>query len=101
MHPLAGYGLVGLFVITVLMSCGKALPDPVAQAYEDLPDRIDYNFHVQPILSDRCYQCHGPDPASRKADLRLDIEKEAFSKLSNGHKALVRGRPSASHATTC
>ncbi|MEN8253471.1 MAG: c-type cytochrome domain-containing protein, partial [Patescibacteria group bacterium] len=32
-------------------------------------------------MSDRCYACHGPDKNTRKADLRLDLEEDAFSKL--------------------
>ena len=58
----------------------------------DQIDRVvDFNYDVQPILSDRCYQCHGPDENSRRAGLRLDDEKIAFSKLSSGSKALVSG----------
>ena len=38
-----------------------------------IPDQISYNFDVKPILSDKCYTCHGPDPKSVKGNLRLDI----------------------------
>ena len=38
-----------------------------------LPDQISYNFNVKPILSDKCYTCHGPDPKSVQGNLRLDI----------------------------
>ena len=58
----------------------------------DQIDRVvDFNYDVQPILSDRCYQCHGPDENSRRTGLRLDDEKIAFSMLSSGSKALVSG----------
>ena len=40
---------------------------------ESLPERISYNFDVKPILSDKCYTCHGPDPNSVQGELRLDI----------------------------
>ena len=65
---------------------------------EDIPDKIDYNHHVKPILSDRCYQCHGPDEETRKAGLRLDIEKEAFKRLESGKKAFVKHSPGKSEA---
>src|SRR5262245_35232669 len=39
--------------------------------------KVDYNFHVRPILADRCFVCHGPDPRTRKARLRLDSRKGA------------------------
>ena len=38
---------------------------------------IDFSRDIQPILSENCYFCHGPDPQERKADLRLDVEESA------------------------
>ena len=38
---------------------------------------IDFSRDIQPILSENCYHCHGPDAAKRKGDLRLDEEKAA------------------------
>lgn len=43
--------------------------------------RIDLNAHVRPILSDRCFACHGPDAAKRKAKLRLDTRAGALAVL--------------------
>jgi len=48
-----------------------------------LPEIVDFNFHIKPILSDRCYKCHGPDENARKADLRFDIEGHAFAMLDS------------------
>ena len=39
---------------------------------------VDFNRDVQPILSENCYHCHGPDGAARKADLRLDRKEDAY-----------------------
>lgn len=56
-------------------------------------DQISYNFHIRPILSDKCFACHGPDANKREADLRLDTEEGAFTALkeSPGKFALVSG----------
>lgn len=56
-------------------------------------DQISYNFHIRPILSDKCFACHGPDANKREADLRLDTEEGAFTALkeSPGKFALVAG----------
>jgi len=62
-----------------------------------LPDKVDFNFHVKPILSDRCFSCHGPDERSRKAGLRLDLEETAFASLSSGKgKVIHPNNPSKS-----
>lgn len=42
-------------------------------------EKLTYNRDVRPILSDKCFQCHGPDSAKREADLRLDIREEALA----------------------
>ncbi|HEX9512200.1 MAG TPA: DUF1553 domain-containing protein [Puia sp.] len=64
-----------------LCSCSPDLPKDVAQAYKELPDDLDYNVHVKPILSDKCFSCHGPDKAKQKAGLRLDIPGFAYAPL--------------------
>ena len=64
----------------------------IVHSDEPLPERIDFNRDVRPILSDFCYQCHGPDQAQRKAELRFDTEAGALAKLSDGRRAIVAGK---------
>lgn len=55
------------------------------------PAKVKFNRDVRPILSDKCFFCHGPDPKKREADLRLDVRDEALAA-----KAFVPGKAEAS-----
>ena len=44
----------------------------------NIPENIDFNFHVKPIISDKCFACHGPDEKKREANLRLDTEEGLY-----------------------
>jgi hypothetical protein len=63
-----------------------------------IPDTISYNFNIRPILSDKCYKCHGPDAGKRQAGLRLDRAESAFKALKDnpGAHVLVPGSPQMS-----
>lgn len=53
-------------------------------------DELDFATDIRPLLSDRCFACHGPDAENRKSDLRLDVEQDAKE------WAIVAGMPDAS-----
>ncbi len=57
---------------------------------------VDYLREVRPLLSDACFACHGPDEASREADLRLDQLDEAIAGTDVENPILVRGEPERS-----
>ena len=65
-----------------------------------MPDVIDYNYHIRPIFSDRCFKCHGPDANKRKAGLRLDTQEGAYAAFKDNPSmhAIVPGHPESSDA---
>lgn len=73
--------LIFIVLLGCLFSCETASYEQYARE-DSLPDQVDFNFHIKPILSDRCFACHGPDADAREADFRLDTEEGAFAALS-------------------
>src|SRR6186997_200450 len=59
-------------------------------------DAVRYRHDILPILSDRCFKCHGPDSATRKAGLRLDLPDAAKAVLESGALAIVPREPTES-----
>ena len=57
---------------------------------------IDFNRQIRPILSDNCFQCHGPDEGSREANLRFDLREAALQPAKSGGVAIVPGDPARS-----
>ncbi len=73
--------LIGL--TSLIYATKKGLFGKANDSYSklELPEVVDYNFHIKPILSDNCYTCHGPDANKRKAGLQLDIKEGLFGEL--------------------
>ena len=84
-----------LFIALLIVTCSSC-KEPISEDKElvaQLPETVDFNYHIRPILSDRCYACHGPDPNTREAEFRIDTEEGARSRLheSARKRAIVPG----------
>ena len=93
--------------VGVLVSCEPAPPKVSAANHPasaevvkiSLPDRVSFNEHIQPILSENCYHCHGPDSGTRepkKVPLRLDRVADAFAIRDNEMPVIIKGKPAES-----
>ncbi len=77
---------------SILIGCGgNDIPVEVAALADKLPETVDYNLHIKPILSDRCFKCHGPDKSKVEAGLQLTNAEGATEKLKSGRQAIVGG----------
>ncbi len=58
-----------------------------------VPEVVDFIFHVKPILSDRCFKCHGPDEAKIEGGLQLHTEEKAYAALgpNKDRYAIIKG----------
>jgi hypothetical protein len=86
----AGCALLG---ITVIRMAAQSAPASAA-ADAPLPDKIEFNRDIRPILSDKCFKCHGP--GTQFATLRFDLEDGAKHELTGGRHAIVPGDPASS-----
>ena len=78
---------LGSVVLVLLAALPARAGEPAAAK------KVDFNYEIRPILSDKCFKCHGPDPRNRKAGLRLDTKEGAFAELESGGRAIVAGKP--------
>ena len=81
-----GDWILGRLALLATLGCVTALPQT---------DAVEFNRDIRPILSDRCYACHGPDSSKRMSKLRLDTEAGAKGDLG-GHLAIAPGNVAAS-----
>src|SRR6266850_2560474 len=75
-------GLVRCSTVLCFGLIGGLLSAPaLAQEAKSRGKPVDYNRDIKPLLSDRCYACHGPDESKRKAKLRLDQRPSAVKEV--------------------
>ena len=80
------------------LSCNFELPEQVEAEYRKLSAEIDFNRDVKPILSDKCFLCHGPDAGTRKAGMRFDTEFGLYEKNLKGNFPVKPGNLNKSEA---
>jgi hypothetical protein len=82
-----------LFLSLIFANCTSNLevPEEIAAEQSLLPENLDYNYHIKPILSDRCFKCHGPDKTKIEAGLQLTSLDGASMKLESGMTAIEPG----------
>lgn len=91
---------ISIFSILILVGCDVSPRKSAPQAEEiKLPEKISFNEHVQPILSEYCYHCHGPDSKTRLPEdrpLRLDRVEDAFALREDGRPVIIKENPADS-----
>jgi hypothetical protein len=88
-----------LFFCCLMIGCGRQEKSAPSSAGVIGDEKISFNTHIQPILSENCYHCHGPDSGTREpasAPLRLDRKQFAFEAREDGKPVIVKGDPAAS-----
>jgi hypothetical protein len=86
--------LISLALSAFLAASPGVSADGAAAQFGAKP--IDFNRDIRPILSDKCFVCHGPDAPAKKIKLRLDSEASATADLGGGRRAVVPGEPDKS-----
>ena len=76
-------------ILSACSSGSSELPASLSAVSSKVPAEIDYNLHVKPILSDRCFKCHGPDKNKVEAGLQLINFEGANASLKSGKRAVV------------
>jgi Protein of unknown function (DUF1553)/Protein of unknown function (DUF1549)/Planctomycete cytochrome C len=82
---------VSLLLLALVICADGVAPRLTAGAAQD----VRFNRDIRPLLSDRCFYCHGPDEKNRKAGLRLDTF-EGATKDRGGYRAIAPGKPDES-----
>ncbi len=86
---------IGLAARCAILTMAAVMAGCATGTDSGLPDRVEFNRHIRPILSNSCYPCHGPDGGARQGELRLDVREAALA-ARDGLPAIAPGNPSGS-----
>lgn len=81
--------VLSLFALLSLVAGGASTPATAAEP-------VQFNRDIRPILSNHCFNCHGPDAGTREADLRLDIQAGLLGDGQDAAGVIVPGKPADS-----
>ena len=92
------FGIASTFILVLLFAFGCKKEQTNILASDDIvqsnpiPETISFNYHVRPILSDRCFKCHGPDKAKIEAGLSFKSREDAIIALGDkkDHYAILK-----------
>ncbi len=83
-------------IVRYFVALASLIAIPLGAAAHAADSPVDFNHDIRPILSNRCWKCHGPDEKERQAGLRLDARDGLSAKLESGKVAVVAGNPEES-----
>ena len=80
----------------LLLFMAMAVSTPMSVHADDASKKlVSFSHQVRPIISDKCFKCHGPDAENNKSEFRLDTFENATADLG-GYAGIVPGNPKAS-----